>query len=153
MMDDCEYLDLDEIELAPVEHTAERLALLTPEEMHDLLKPAATDGRAGGREATVVGGKPAGEGDRHAYSFQGLDRPHCPPQDLVADRPEGQRRRMSVHGIAYARRPPGALAQCMTREEDRLELLFGHTAVQRSQETVDRTQPHFCAGALLTTTL
>ncbi|MFH8804917.1 DUF6417 family protein [Streptomyces sp. NPDC017936] len=37
-MDDCEYLDLDEIEFAPVDHTAERLALLTLEEAHDLLR-------------------------------------------------------------------------------------------------------------------
>ena len=37
-MDDYEHLDLDEIDFAPVEGTVQRLALLTLEEAHDLLR-------------------------------------------------------------------------------------------------------------------
>ncbi|MGX1916135.1 DUF6417 family protein [Streptomyces phaeochromogenes] len=37
-MDDCDPLDLDAADFAPGEDTAERLALLTLEEAHDLLR-------------------------------------------------------------------------------------------------------------------
>jgi hypothetical protein len=37
-MDDYDPLDLDKIDFAPLEGTAERLALLTLEEAHDLLR-------------------------------------------------------------------------------------------------------------------
>ncbi|MET8031069.1 DUF6417 family protein [Streptomyces avermitilis] len=37
-MDDYEKIDLDEFVFAPMEHTTERLALLTLEEAHDVLR-------------------------------------------------------------------------------------------------------------------
>ncbi|MFD9463116.1 DUF6417 family protein [Streptomyces sp. NPDC060027] len=37
-MDDYDHLDLDAIDFAPVDDTTERLALLTLEEAHDLLR-------------------------------------------------------------------------------------------------------------------
>ncbi|MEU4090004.1 DUF6417 family protein [Streptomyces aureus] len=37
-MDDYDHLDLDEITLAPMDDIAERLALLTLQEAHDLLQ-------------------------------------------------------------------------------------------------------------------
>ncbi|WP_234376797.1 DUF6417 family protein [Streptomyces sp. TP-A0356] len=37
-MDDYDRLHLDEIDSAPIEHTAQRLALLTREEAQDLLR-------------------------------------------------------------------------------------------------------------------
>ncbi|MGP4083862.1 DUF6417 family protein [Streptomyces sp. KR55] len=37
-MDDYEYVDLDDIDIPPAAHTVERLALLTLEEAHDLLR-------------------------------------------------------------------------------------------------------------------
>ncbi|KAF3469965.1 DUF6417 family protein [Streptomyces sp. Tu 3180] len=46
-MDDYEHLDLDEIDFAPVDHTAERLALLTLEEAHDLLRLLLTIAQEG----------------------------------------------------------------------------------------------------------
>ncbi|MFD5575310.1 DUF6417 family protein [Streptomyces cadmiisoli] len=38
MSDDYEHDELDDIDFAPVEHTVERLALLTLEEAHGLLR-------------------------------------------------------------------------------------------------------------------
>ncbi|MET9904636.1 DUF6417 family protein [Streptomyces sp. NPDC006446] len=37
-MDDYEKIDLDELVFAPMEHTTERLALLTLQEAHDVLR-------------------------------------------------------------------------------------------------------------------
>ncbi|MEU6071378.1 DUF6417 family protein [Streptomyces sp. NPDC047082] len=63
-MDDYEHIDLDEIDFAPVEEMGERLALLSLEEAHDLLRlllaVAAEDG------ALSRGGEPDREGDRRA---------------------------------------------------------------------------------------
>ncbi|MFD5574413.1 DUF6417 family protein [Streptomyces cadmiisoli] len=48
MNDDYEHDDLDDIDFAPVEHTVERLALLTLEEAHGLLRLLQTVARQDG---------------------------------------------------------------------------------------------------------
>ncbi|MEU6497688.1 DUF6417 family protein [Streptomyces sp. NPDC046984] len=47
-MDAYDHLDLDEIDFAPVEHTTERLAVLSLEEAHDLLCLLVMVARASG---------------------------------------------------------------------------------------------------------
>jgi hypothetical protein len=47
-MDDYDHLDLDEIDFSPLQGTVERLALLTLEEAHDLLRLLLTVAQEGG---------------------------------------------------------------------------------------------------------
>lgn len=47
-MDDYEHIDLDNVDFAPVTHTTERLALLSREEAHDLLRLLLAVAQSGG---------------------------------------------------------------------------------------------------------